>query len=363
MYRLIFVALTLLLVFSCSKQTPMEETVPAFTANGLNSNGKKADPHYRITFPKDHLPHPDFDIEWWYLTANLTGNDGKQYGLQWTLFRFSDGARFSPWIQGHVFMGHASLHNKDKHWFNEKFAGAGLGNAGVKASPLTYFIDTWQLSSLGADSLFPAALNTTIVTSNNNENSNAQVSLRLSADRPFVLQGEQGYSIKTANASHASHYYSQPFISVSGTLTIDGDLVNVTGNGWYDHEWSSQLTSEDTLGWDWFSVHLDDASKLMLFRMRVGEQPYITGTFIQPDGKPTTLMPEQIALQVNQYSTSNGRNFPSNWTIKIRDIDINIKVNAVKKDAFNPGIFSYYEGPISVTGSHTGVGFLELTGY
>lgn len=44
-------------------------------------------PDRSLEFPKDHLPHPAYRIEWWYLTANLEAADGTEYGLQWTLFR------------------------------------------------------------------------------------------------------------------------------------------------------------------------------------------------------------------------------------------------------------------------------------
>src|ERR1700759_3293027 len=40
-----------------------------------------------FSFPADHGPHPDFRIEWWYVTANLTDAQGAACGLQWTLFR------------------------------------------------------------------------------------------------------------------------------------------------------------------------------------------------------------------------------------------------------------------------------------
>ncbi len=40
-----------------------------------------------LSFPRDHGPHPGFRVEWWYLTAALTGADGRDYGAQWTLFR------------------------------------------------------------------------------------------------------------------------------------------------------------------------------------------------------------------------------------------------------------------------------------
>ena len=42
-----------------------------------------------ISFPADHGAHPDFRIEWWYVTANLADATGAPLGVQWTLFRFA----------------------------------------------------------------------------------------------------------------------------------------------------------------------------------------------------------------------------------------------------------------------------------
>src|SRR5215469_18402780 len=44
-------------------------------------------PGKTFSFPADHGPHPDFRIEWWYVTANLVDARGAAYGIQWTLFR------------------------------------------------------------------------------------------------------------------------------------------------------------------------------------------------------------------------------------------------------------------------------------
>ena len=38
-------------------------------------------------FPRDHMTHPKFRIEWWYITANMQDDSGNSWGLQWTLFR------------------------------------------------------------------------------------------------------------------------------------------------------------------------------------------------------------------------------------------------------------------------------------
>ena len=46
-----------------------------------------ADPGYQISFPKDHGPHKNFRIEWWYLTSNLKSESIENLGIQWTLFK------------------------------------------------------------------------------------------------------------------------------------------------------------------------------------------------------------------------------------------------------------------------------------
>ncbi|MEM0912769.1 MAG: lipocalin-like domain-containing protein, partial [Pseudomonadota bacterium] len=141
MYRLMRLAIAIIALVACSEQPTVEPDNQVLNVSWLNSEGKKADPAYAIQFPRDHASHPEFDIEWWYLTSNLTDEAGNHYALQWTLFRFKDGANASPWTNGHIFMGHASLHSAEKHWFSEKFAGAGLGNAGIEESPFRYYID------------------------------------------------------------------------------------------------------------------------------------------------------------------------------------------------------------------------------
>src|ERR1700753_3886045 len=44
-------------------------------------------PGRTFALPADLGPHPDFRIEWWYVTANLNDASGNAYGAQWTLFR------------------------------------------------------------------------------------------------------------------------------------------------------------------------------------------------------------------------------------------------------------------------------------
>jgi len=63
-----------------------------------------------------------------------------------------------------------------------------------------------------------------------------------------------------------------------------------------DREWSSQILAPDQKGWDWFSLHLSDGSKVMLFRLR-GNLTYLSGNWIMPNGDTTALTANEIKLE------------------------------------------------------------------
>ena len=100
-----------------------------------------------LTFPADHGPHPDYRIEWWYLTATLTGPDGTPYGLQWTLFRSALAPEAGAgWDAPQLWMGHAAVTTPDRHFVTERLARGGVGQAGVTAAPFAAWIDDWQMA-------------------------------------------------------------------------------------------------------------------------------------------------------------------------------------------------------------------------
>ena len=365
--------------------------------DALASNmGKKADPDYRMSFPQDHGTHDQFDIEWWYLTANLQDEAGDPYGLQWTLFRFknprpsssqaeannsSSALKNSPvtlnestvsldkkWHNDQIYMAHASIHSLDTHWFSEKFARGGVGNAGLTALPLNLFIDDWQwLNSDGDIGLFPSTL-TFNATDTSKPNAEASATFTLNQTGPLVQHGDNGFSVKS-NSGHASHYYSAPFISIEGELTQAIDTVTTApiklkGQAWFDQEWTSQLLDTGTQGWDWLSLHLDDGNKIMAFRMRLKNQDdYVTGSYITSTGEQITLQPGDLTLQPVSVKKVDGRQLPLIWKLMIPSKKIDLTISTLKDKQWNNAAVPYYEGMVKIEGSHGGVGFLELTGY
>ncbi len=308
-------------------------------------------PGTQLQFPADHGAHPAFRIEWWYLTANLTGPDGTPYGLQWTLFRSALASRDGQgWATPQLWMGHAAVTTPKAHFVAERLARGGIGQAGVEAAPFSAWIDEWAMAGPDFDHL---RLNAS--------GPDFAYDVELTATGPLVLHGQDGYSVKSA-AGQASYYYSQPFYQVSGTVTLPEGEVPVTGTAWLDREWSSQPLAQDQLGWDWFSLSFDTGDKLMGFVLR-GATDYTSATWIGADGSAQAFPDGAFVATPLARHTVAGRTLPVEWRVRLPERGIDVNVMALNSDAWMDTSVPYWEGPVAISGSHGGVGYLEMTGY
>ncbi|MEJ6393346.1 lipocalin-like domain-containing protein [Gymnodinialimonas sp. 2305UL16-5] len=311
-----------------------------------------------FTFPDDHGPHPAYRIEWWYLTATLEGADGRDYGVQWTLFRSALAPETSrDWTAPQLFMGHAGVTTPDAHFSAERLARGGIGQAGVTAHPFMARIDDWQMISTTTDGDAYDALHLTA------RGADFAYDLALSAEGPLIFHGESGYSVKSAEGQ-ASYYYSQPFYSVAGTLDLPEGRVAVTGTAWLDREWSSQPLSANQRGWDWFSLQFEDGSRMMAFGLRDTAGDWFTSaTWIAPDGTTESYGDGYVTLTPRTWTEVAGREVPTAWRLSFPERGIEIETIPLNPQAWMNTSFAYWEGPITFTGSHTGRGYLEMTGY
>lgn len=310
-------------------------------------------------FPADHGPHPTYRIEWWYLTATLTGDDGAEYGVQWTLFRSALAPETGTgWQSPQLWMGHAGLTTADRHFSAERLGRGAIGQAGVTAAPFEAWIDNWHMTSrapAGADALSALDLFA--------GGDGFSYDLTLTADGPLVFQGDAGYSVKSAEGQ-ASYYYSQPFYEVTGTLTLPEGPVAVTGTAWLDREWSSQPLSETQDGWDWFSLQFADGSRMMGFglRDRSGDT-YTAATWITPDGTATPYPDGALRLTPLGWAEVAGRRVPVEWRLELPARGVDITTVPLNPQSWMDVSVSYWEGPIRFSGTHEGRGYLEMTGY
>ena len=139
--------------------------------------------------------------------------------------------------------------------------------------------------------------------------------------------------------------------------------MQVTGQAWLDREWSSQPLAEDQNGWDWFSLHFDGGEKLMGFRLRDSGDGFTSATWITADGRSEPIAPGALKLTPLDTEQVAGREVPVRWRVELPGKGVDITTTPLNRQSWMATLFPYWEGPISFTGTMSGKGYLEMTGY
>ncbi|MBY5991623.1 lipocalin-like domain-containing protein [Ferrimonas balearica] len=314
--------------------------------------GQAVVPGVAMRFPEDHGPHPEFGLEWWYVTANLKDDQGQWHGVQWTLFRFRgpEGSE-NAWWQGQGYLAHLMHEQGNQHRAWER-SGRGT-QAKIQAQPFIAGLDHWWMRSVTSD-YQPLHLVA----------SEEDFALALEmAGSPLVRHGQAGFSDKSGDGKLASYYYSLPRLQVQGHLKTQGQWRAVEGEAWLDREWSSALLDDRFGGWDWMGLQLDDGRNLMLFCLlpRSSGERHCDGSLIAETGEVITLVNERIQWDALAHVDLEGARYPVKWQITLPSHDISLQVATRSRDQLNRLGVQYWEGPVEVSGSVSGRGFVEMT--
>ena len=217
---------------------------------------------YQFQFPRDHASHPDYKLEWWYYTGNLSAADGRQFGYQVTFFRVGvDYAPSNPsrWAVRDLFLAHFAVTDITRGHFQyaELLNRAGLGWAGAALDRYRVWNEGWEaaLDSDGKHRLHA-------------RHGGMAIDLLLDPGKDPVDQGVNGVSQKGSAEGNASHYYSLTRMPTVGTLAVDGKATEVRGLSWMDHEFGTSFLEPGQQGWSWFALQLDDDTEMMLYEFR-----------------------------------------------------------------------------------------------
>ena len=369
MLRLLFSVLVLLLS-ACGDnqlQTTSESgvTVSQRMSSTPDPGFERAYQVRPFNFPQDHGAHPKFATEWWYFTGNLQSDEQRRYGYQLTLFRVGlkpgQAKDDSDWRTHQLYIGHLAVSDIEnrKHISAERFARAAAGLAGAETFPLKVWLGPWTIQGT-QQQLFPLRLQAETV--------DFGIDLTLQAgDKNPVLQGDRGLSQKGAEPGNASYYYSYTRLPSQGSIRIGNRMTQVSGNSWFDREWSSSALATDQAGWDWFALQLDDGRDLMFYRMRGKDgtaQGFSKGVMVEQDGSTKPLSLENTRLkELETWQSEQGYRYPIEWQLTVPSAGIDWKVKAAFEDQQMLHTVNYWEGAVDVGGSHQGMGYLELSGY
>lgn len=353
----------------------------AFDLYGASETNSPATPFqfatagYRYNFPRDHGSHPTYQTEWWYYTGHLQSKTGRSFGFELVFFRRAvppEDIKTLPskWSISQLYMAHfavTDITGKRFH-FSEKLSREGLGKAGADESRLRVWIDDWRAEA----STEPSASHTLVA-----HDETHALALTLTPTKPLVTHGIDGISIKGKDVGQATHYYSFTRLATRGSLTINGERFDVSGISWMDREFGSGDLGNDQVGWDWFSLQLEDDTELMLYRIRRKDGSSdlaSSGTAVSPDGSTRHLEVTDFQIESTGTWTSpeSKATYPSRWRLRFPSLDLMLDVTpllANQELRISRGTkVSYWEGAVAVTGTKQGrpvkgQGYVELTGY
>ena len=322
-------------------------------------------PDYELVFPQDYGAHPDFRIEWWYVTGWLETTDKKTLGFQVTFFRPSTGhnpenpSRFAP---KQLIIAHAALSDPavGRLIYDEKTARAGFDLAYAREGDTDVKLDDWYFIRK-PDGRYMTEI----------QAEEFGMKLTLKPSQPLMLQGGKGFSRKGPNIEQASYYYSEPHLKVSGSIRHQGQLLTVNGHAWLDHEWSSEYLDSRADGWDWVSVNLNDGSALMAFQIRGknGNKLWSYAKLRDSEGHATLFDPEQVEfIPVRTWQSPHTKAaYPIEISIRTGDLEWQLKplFDDQELDSRSSTGAVYWEGAVTVLRDEqkVGQGYLELTGY
>jgi predicted secreted hydrolase len=328
-------------------------------------------PGRKLSFPRDHYSHPDYKTEWWYYTGHLASETGKRYGYQVTLFRFGVRDRQKNWQEEPLFtdlyMAHFAVSDiaAKKFRFRERINRGYGDKAGAATDRYYVWNEDWKVE--GDEKSHQI----------NFSDRGTKLQLRLSSSKEPALHGDNGHSQKGQGEGRASYYYSLTRMHSEGELTIDGKTEKVKGSTWMDHEFGSNQLGDDQVGWDWFSMQLDNDTELMLYLMRRRDgsvDPYSSGTLVRADGTTRHLKLNDYRVQVvdRWKSSRSAANYPNKWQVSLPGDALELEITPAFPEqeliTNRSTRVTYWEGAVEIRGSFgnkpvAGRGYVEMTGY
>jgi predicted secreted hydrolase len=324
-------------------------------------------------FPRDDAPH-DRLTEWWYYTGHLTSEDGRPFGFELVVFRAERGAFPVAWAS-HLAItdetGQRFLYDQrsevgpqvDRSVEDEGFDLAIAGDVlpGVRDTAA----EPWQMRG---------KLTRHALEARGTASDGTPLGLRLSLEDPVAepwLHGGNGWI--DFGPAGSSYYHSRPRMDATGSIEVDGEVLDVDGSAWFDHQWGDFISVGG--GWDWFAVNLDDGTDLTVSVVRDpsgGEVPAY-GTIRDARGD-RPLPPGSVTVEATGSWTSprTGIVWPAGWRLEGPGEDLSVELRPTVADqeldtTETTGVV-YWEGSQEVTATRGddvlgGHGYVELTGY
>lgn len=345
-----------------------EPKPPEFTEDGF----RVPQPGTVLEYPRAHASHPDFKIEWWYITGHLFASTGERFGYQATFFRNGlkperdySGQSFN---NAQLYLTHMAVTDVSGQTFHyeQRFSREGW-DAYARTDRLDVRNGNWHLK--GNADVTSMELHTSI-------NSDVRMDLTLTPQKNLLRFGEDGTSRKGPAPEARSFYLTFSRILTEGNLQIGDRRYQVTGSSWMDHEIASNQLDPDYEGWDWIAIQLDDGWEVKAYLLRESDgspSPYSALIWINPDGRIEYYDTNAFewAMPILWTSPETDASYPNAPIIRTthpqtgQPVEFNFEPLLDSQELVLPGT-TYWEGAgriLDASGQEVGSAYLELVGY
>ena len=318
-----------------------------------------------LVLPDDDASHPS-PIEWWYYNGHLVSDDGDRFSFHFVIFQTQSGDQLDTFEFGQA--GITDVGSANHHFIaSEGFAALGSEEKVATENLLRLNLGNFVLDIESDGShLFDAR----------DSQTGTGISLRTRASETKMLHQGVGWMDWPFGWTY---YYSYPRMVAEGVVTIDNREIDVSGEVWFDHQWGDFFVVGKPAGWQWFALHLDDGSSLMVSEVRGADGRVLAtdGTLIEPGSPQKVLEAERDGLQLDilEHWTSphTEGEYPSGWRLRVESAGIDVKLAPTVADQEIPAMqygnqaAAYWEGRVDIfdtaTGHNVGTAFAELSGY
>ena len=314
-------------------------------------------------------PHPDYPIEWWYMTGYLTTGEKIRQGFQATFFRMTNRSSSSqdkgPWSPREIFGFHGAVSDLDRKTFlsTERERRGFSRSVLAQKDPFSVRIGRNRLDLPKSSATLALIFRV----------GNQSFNLNLTPLSPPVWHAARKKFFTGPSPKDWAYYYSYPLVMITGTVTtVDADGAQKTrtvhGQCWFDHEWMIHSMAKDQIGWIWvWAWNKKNTRGLMLYQM------LDRGVRLSPFHRATVLERREGDLLVTRTRNvrllggKNGRCLDLSRIAFLVGDNTVVRIHPEIDRQLLTGAVSYWEGAARITlgppsSPESGDGYLEVTG-
>jgi predicted secreted hydrolase len=276
-----------------------------------------------------HGSHHYFSVEWWYFDAIL--NDDYDLHAGFKVYSFRNFGVVYPILE--IYKERDLIVKILKPYLIESFS-ASMSYPFVKVDgqPIIWF-DMEEFNTTGRWKY-------TVSVNRNNDGINLTFIGTTKGWKYTIMGGEEWAVIL-------------PKADVFGTITVDGEIINVTGRGYHDHNWNFTIGTK-VRQWGWHWGRLTGETNSLIFAWFI-KSPFVYDNIVvlnKDSGGYVELNPKDIKLSFTNYIFRDGTLIPSHFKLSIdnNSLKVDILMNAISIYLIGSPIVRYWRYFVNVNG-------------